>query len=147
MIRWWRASGYRGADSDKYMKLSIFWLAASFLLVKILYLQKHTFECIIGLLRLKRGKTMDSILRIDIPVQRISCTDTNGRITPMRFRFIDKTGELITVTIEKILKSEQDISRIGAEYQCAAVIRGMQKTFSLRYNYTAHAWYLSKMSV
>lgn len=90
---------------------------------------------------------MDSILRIDIPVQMISCTDTNGHITPIRFRFRDKDETIVTVTIDKILQSEQDISKIGAEYQCAAVIRGMQKTFSLRYNYIAHAWYLSKMSV
>ena len=90
---------------------------------------------------------MESILQIDIPVQMISCTDTNGRITPLRFRFRDKTGELITVPIEKILKSEQDISRIGAEYQCEASIHGMKRFFTLRYNYAAHEWRLSRIRV
>ncbi|MDE7176344.1 MAG: hypothetical protein K2O59_00845 [Lachnospiraceae bacterium] len=33
---------------------------------------------------------MESILCINIPVQMISCTDTDGKITPMRFRFKDK---------------------------------------------------------
>lgn len=44
---------------------------------------------------------MDSVFMIDIPVQMISCTDTNGRITPMRFRFRDKNTEIVTVEIEK----------------------------------------------
>lgn len=55
---------------------------------------------------------MESILCVDIPVQMISCTDTNGKITPMRFRFRDKTGELVTVTIDKILAQDQDLSLI-----------------------------------
>ena len=90
---------------------------------------------------------MESILQIDIPVQMISCTDTNGHITPMRFRFQDEDETIVTVTIDKILKSEQDISKIGAEYQCAAVIRGMKRSFTLRYNYAAHEWRLSRIMV
>lgn len=89
---------------------------------------------------------MESILNIDIPVQMISCTDTDGKITPMRFRFRDKNSELITVTIDKVIKSEQDMSVIGANYYCAAIIYGMRKTFMLRYNYAAHEWRLSRMS-
>lgn len=90
---------------------------------------------------------MESILRIDIPVQMISCTDTNGYITPMRFRFRDKDETIVTVTIDKILKSEQDIGRIGAEYQCEASIQGMKRSFTLRYNYAAHEWRLSRMII
>ena len=51
---------------------------------------------------------LESILCVNIPVQMISCTDTDGKITPMRFRFRDKTGELVTVTIEKVLSEDQD---------------------------------------
>lgn len=105
------------------------------------------FEYIITLLRFKRSGTMESFLQLDIPVQMISCTDTNGHITPLRFRFMDKTGELITVPIEKILKSEQDISRMGADYQCEAFIHGMRKSFKLRYNYAAHEWRLSQIMI
>ena len=64
---------------------------------------------------------MESILCVDIPVQMISCTDTNGKITPMRFRFRDKTGELI--------------------------ICGTRKTFNLWYSYYAHEWHLSRLYV
>lgn len=56
---------------------------------------------------------MESILCVDIPVQMISCTDTDGKITPIRFRFRDKTGELITVMIDKVLSEDQDRNRVG----------------------------------
>ncbi|MCX4305841.1 MAG: hypothetical protein OSJ69_08550 [Acetatifactor sp.] len=46
---------------------------------------------------------MESILCVDIPVQMIFCMDTNGRITPMRFRFRDRNDEIITVEIDSVL--------------------------------------------
>ncbi|MCI9073700.1 MAG: hypothetical protein HFH80_13045 [Lachnospiraceae bacterium] len=88
---------------------------------------------------------MESILCVDIPVQMISCTDTNGKITPMRFRFRDKTGELVTVTIDKILAQDQDRNRVGAHFSCSACIYGRQKTFQLRYGYFSHEWRLSRL--
>lgn len=88
---------------------------------------------------------MESILCVDIPVQMISCTDTNGKITPMRFRFRDKTGELITVTIDRVLSADQEINKVGANFSCAAVINGTRKTFHLWYSYYAHEWRLSRI--
>lgn len=88
---------------------------------------------------------MESILCIDMPVQMISCTDTNGKITPMRFRFQDRTGELVTVTIDKVLSDDQNQNRTGINFSCAASICGIQKTFRLRYSYFAHDWRLSRL--
>ena len=89
--------------------------------------------------------TVESILCVYIPVQMISCTDTNGKITPIRFRFRDKTGELVTVTIEKVLSEDQDRNSVGVNFSCAAIIRGVRKTFTLWYNYFAHEWHLSRL--
>lgn len=55
---------------------------------------------------------METILCIDTPVQMISCTDTDGKITPMRFRFRDRNGELITINIEKIVSADQERSSL-----------------------------------
>ena len=87
------------------------------------------------------------MLCVDIPVQMFSCTDTNGKITPMRFRFRDKTGELITVTIDKVLSEEQYKNKVGASFSCTAVVCGARKTFTLWYNYYAHEWHLSRLRV
>ena len=90
---------------------------------------------------------MDSILCVNIPVQMISCTDTDGKITPMRFRFRDKNGQLVTFTIEKVLSEDQGNNRVGANFSCSALIHGSRKTFTLWYNYSAHEWHLSRLCV
>ena len=82
-----------------------------------------------------------------MPVQMISRTDTDGKITPIRFRFEDKTGELVTVTIDEVLSADQGGNRVGAKFSCAAQIHGSQKTFSLWYNYFAHEWRLSRLNL
>lgn len=90
---------------------------------------------------------LESILCVNIPVQMISCTDTNGKITPMRFRFRDKTGELVAVTIDKVLSEDQDRNRVGINYSCAATVFGSKKTFTLWYSYFAHEWHISHLHV
>lgn len=90
---------------------------------------------------------MESILCVNIPVQMISCTDTNGKITPLRFRFKDNNGELVTVTIKDVISDEQDPSRVGANFTCSAIIGGVEKKFKLWYNYFAHEWRLSQLRV
>lgn len=88
---------------------------------------------------------MESILCVDMPVQMISCTDTNGKITPLRFRFRDRTGELITIIIDKVLSEDQDRNRVGIHFSCAATLYGTQRIFCLWYNYFAHEWRLSRI--
>lgn len=88
---------------------------------------------------------MESIFCTNIPVQMISCTDTDGKITPIRFRFRDKTGEIITVPITHILNSEQKRNIIYATFTCEAEVFGMKKTFILKYNYSAHEWSVSRI--
>lgn len=88
---------------------------------------------------------MESILCVDIPVQMISCTDTNGKITPIRFRFRDRDGEIVTITIDKILSSDQDRNRMGAHFSCTAALHGAQRKFSLRYSYTSHEWHMTQL--
>lgn len=86
---------------------------------------------------------MESILCVDIPVQMISCTDTNGKITPMRFRFRERNGEIITINIDQVLSTDQQHGSLGVNFVCAASLYGAQKTFRLRYNYYSHEWRMS----
>ena len=88
---------------------------------------------------------MESIVCVDIPIQMISCTDTDGKITPLKFRFRDKSGEIITIIIEKILSTDQDRNRMGINFSCTAAIYGTKKQFNLRYSYTAHEWRMSRL--
>lgn len=97
-------------------------------------MQCHVLHCML------EGLVVETILCIDTPVQMISCTDTDGKITPMRFRFRDRNGEIITINIEKIISTDQECSSLGANFICTAILYGIQKTFRLRYNYYAHEW-------
>lgn len=83
---------------------------------------------------------METILCIDISVQMISCTDTDGKITPMRFRFRDRSGELVRIDIDRVLSTDQKRGSLGANFICTASLYGTQRTFRLRYNYYAHEW-------
>lgn len=90
---------------------------------------------------------MESILCTNIPIQVISCTDTDGKITPMRFRFQDKTGTLTTIQISRVLKSEQKTNHFHASFTCEAEVSGIKKVFELHYNYSAHAWSLNRIEL
>ncbi len=91
----------------------------------------------------REGTAVESILCVDIPVQMISCTDTNGKITPMRFRFQDRNDEIVTIHIDKIVSVSQERSSLGANFVCTASLYGTERTFRLRYNYYAHEWRMS----
>lgn len=65
---------------------------------------------------------METILCIDPPIQMISCTDTNGKMTPMRFRFRDRNGELITIDIDKVISTDQERSSLGANFICTVFL-------------------------
>ncbi len=86
---------------------------------------------------------METILCIDTPVQMISCTNTNEKITPMRFRFRDRSGELVTIDIDRVLSTDQKGGSLGANFVCTASIYDTQRILRLHYNYYAHEWQMA----
>ena len=90
---------------------------------------------------------MESILCVDIPVQMISCTDTDGKITPLRFRFQDNNGELVTVTVKDVISDEQAKSRLNPKYNFFTVGGNVEKKFKQWYNYFTREWRLSQLHV
>ena len=75
----------------------------------------------------------------------ISYSDTDGKITPIRFRFTDRDGERITVHIEKIISTDQQTNKVGASFECAATFFGSEKRFSLYYSGYSRKWIISKI--
>jgi hypothetical protein len=88
---------------------------------------------------------MESILHVNIPVQMISCTDTDGKITPLRFRFRDRNGELVTVQVEHVVSMEHN--QVGVTCTCSATFYGQEKQFTLWYSFFSHTWQLSRLKV
>lgn len=90
---------------------------------------------------------MESILNLCINIQMISVTDTNGVIHPVRFRFRDKTGEIVTVNIKTVEKSDQGQNNFNINFLCTAIIDNILKRFELRYSISQHKWFLSKIQI
>ena len=53
------------------------------------------------------------ILCIDTPVQMILCTDTNGKITSIRFHFRDN--------IDKVISTDQGRGSLGVNFICTVI--------------------------
>ena len=83
---------------------------------------------------------MDSYLCVNIPIKMIAYTDLDGKITPMRFQFTDADGSLVTVKIDRILSSDQPKSKIGATFECASTMSGVEKRFKLYYSSMSRRW-------
>ena len=88
---------------------------------------------------------MNTYLCTNIPIQMISCTDTNGKITPLRFRFLDKDGSLVTINVDRVIQSNQEKSRVGASFECSATVFGSEKRFYLYYSAYSGTWIISKI--
>jgi hypothetical protein len=88
---------------------------------------------------------MESILCVNIPVQMISCTDTDGKITPLRFRFRDKDEELVTVQVDHVVS--MDRNQAGVSCICSATVYGQEKQFTLWYSFFSRTWQLSRLEV
>lgn len=88
---------------------------------------------------------MDSYMITNIPIQIISYTDVDGKVTPMRFRFVDYDGSKVTVNIDRIISSDQAKNKIGATFECAATLYGMEKRFKLYYSSISRVWVMEKI--
>ena len=61
---------------------------------------------------------VDSYLWLNTPTQMISCTDTDEKITPLRFRFRDRDESIVAVTIDRIISTDQGSYKIGPTFEC-----------------------------
>ena len=88
---------------------------------------------------------MDSYLCVNIPIKMIAYTDLDGKITPMRFQFTDADGSLVTVKIDRILSSDQPKSKIGATFECASTMYGVERRFKLYYSSMSRRWCVERI--
>ncbi len=90
---------------------------------------------------------VDSYLWLNTPIQMISCTDTDGKITPLRFRFRDRDESIVTVTIDRIISTDQGNNKIGPTFECAATVWGAEKRFNLHYSLYSGKWVMKRIGI
>lgn len=78
------------------------------------------------------------------PVEMISVCSPEGAMSPARFRITAEDGEVLTVHIRQIRKSEE-IPYLGIEtfrFVCTALVGERERSFELRYRVQDHRWVL-----
>ena len=85
-------------------------------------------------------------MKDNIPVQMIFATDTDGKITPLRFKFRNEQDEILSYKIEKVKQKSSSKNAIGQTFQCEIIDSGSLKTVCLSYHFNDHKWSLIQNS-
>ena len=80
-------------------------------------------------------------------IEMISVCDSDGKLTPLRFRMEDESHCLQTVPIMQVLYSNpiQYAGIDAIQYLCKATLEGREKLFELRYTIKTHRWSLFRV--
>lgn len=88
---------------------------------------------------------LDTIFSFNIPIQMIFCTDCDGKITPIRFRFRDR-NDVIAVRVEEILRRDINKTDFGTDFEVSGILYGEKRRFFIAYQYQMHTWRLKGIS-
>ncbi len=72
----------------------------------------------------------------------ISCTDFDGKIIPLRFRFRDNDGSIVAISVDQIITSNQKNNRFGINFECIAKQNGREKRMIVYYSLLLNKWSL-----
>lgn len=75
---------------------------------------------------------------ISLKTQVMSVTDTDGTITPLRVRFQNTLGEIVTYDKIKVLKRND--KALDASFLCSTIQYNKTIKFVICYNYSRHVW-------
>ncbi len=83
---------------------------------------------------------MNDNLHLHIPIQIISCTDTDGHVHPIRFRFSDENKELLTVPVDEVVSYRTTATQLIINVY--APIYNRRRLIEITYSYTSRNWYI-----
>lgn len=78
------------------------------------------------------------------PVAVISCTESDGKVTPMRFKYSEKDETRVTVNIQEIRNRKAVKGGLG--FTCLVTAYGRQKLVTLIFYTEQHIWVMPKIS-
>lgn len=78
----------------------------------------------------------------NIPVQMIFVTDTDGKITPLKFKFKTDQDEIISYKIEQVIQKSSSGHSFGQTFICEIVDCDNLKIVCLNYHFREHKWTL-----
>jgi hypothetical protein len=86
---------------------------------------------------------MKTVMR---PIEMIASSNTEGILTPIRYRIID-SGEGVVVTVDSILtRTEEKVAGFrNLIFRCRSTIDGVQKVYELKYEVDRCKWFLYRI--
>ena len=87
---------------------------------------------------------MGDIVPVDIPIEMMAYTDTDGEMTPRRLRYEREGGEkvIISFSLEDTI-ARADYNYVGIkekQYICSTVVDGIRTTLEIRYRVADQTW-------
>jgi hypothetical protein len=85
---------------------------------------------------------------INRPIEVITHTDMEGKMTPAKFRVEDEDGALHVFRIERVITQEKQRQTGGVmsiKYVCQVLMNGQMKTCELRYWIDKTIWKLERI--
>lgn len=81
---------------------------------------------------------------VNIPIQLISVCSTQGKLTPLSFRYEDENHEIITVKVlhTQCCRENHFVGINEDSFLCTALVNEIEHTFELNYNIPNHKWTL-----
>lgn len=83
--------------------------------------------------------------RMLVPIDVITYTDFDGRMKPLRFRVVDKTGETTIINVNRIKSIDiQVIKRAKVNvYICECIVDGFVRDYKLKFYRSDTNWTLT----
>ena len=89
-----------------------------------------------------RSETSDSLYPVQIPIQMMSITDRDGRLTPIWFKFETEDHFIEKIMIEKTI-SRDESNKVGIRekrFICSAIFGEQRRLMEIRYRIESQQW-------
>lgn len=84
---------------------------------------------------------------VSTPIQAIVHFEAQGKVNPLRFKYIDQDGSENVVKVDKVVSStnEKYCGNFALLFDCQSVIDGVEKLYQLKYFPLEMTWLLWKI--
>lgn len=69
-----------------------------------------------------------------------------GKLEPLRFKFMNQERKVLVIKVDKILKEEKEMycGNVMDKFTCSSVIDNIERIYELKFAREAHKWILFK---
>ncbi|MBX4266518.1 hypothetical protein [Clostridium estertheticum] len=81
------------------------------------------------------------------PVEMVLWTDINGKMNPIRFKIANEDESISVIKIDKVLTIDREklAGNNMLVYKCQSTIKGAERLYELKYEFSSCKWMLWKL--